>query len=271
MTLAYTIILDSSSDTSPSAPGLSYDIESQPKNPPQFRNALLVTHYKRPRSQSTDTSSATSTSYTSKPLITEIPITSRFQSQPSLTHTPLVHIPNPESVARYVNYKPPTDFEIVRIQPQLNPVHILDTNYPPVPSLQLPSESNRSTLSNIYPPIKPLRKPFTSLSNLLDDPSEYIPSQDSASSLFVPHDRRDRRNLPSRRLNTTDTPTLNFSALSSSSTLRLARQHVQPLSSDTHSSEIVPQACLHLVLILLHYFLLTFKLHSFLEIYSLKV
>ena len=196
MTLAYIIILDSSSDTSHSAPGLSYDVESQPNNPPQFHNAIPVTPSKRPRSQSTDTSSATSTSYTSTPPITEIPITSSFQSQPSLTHTPLVHIPNPASVARYVNYKPPTAIEIVRLQPQLNPVHILDTNYPPVPSLQLPSESNRSTLSKMYPPIKLLRKPFTSLSNLLDDPSEYIPSQDSASSLFVPHDRRNRRNLP---------------------------------------------------------------------------
>ena len=36
--------------------------------------------------------------------------------------------------------------------------------------------------------------------------------------------------------------TLVFSALSSNSVFRLARQHTQPLSSDTHSSELVPQS-----------------------------
>ena len=274
MTLANTIILVSSSNTFPSAPGLSYDIESQPIILPQIRNVIPVTPSKRPRLQITDTSSTTSTSYTSRPPITgypEIPITSRCHSQPSLTHTPLVHIPNPESVERYVNYKQPIAIKTVRIQPQLNHVHILDTDYPPVPSLQLQSVSNRSATSKIYPPLKPLRKPSTSLSNHLDDSSEYIPSQESTSSLFVPHHRYNLRNLPTRRLGTTDTSTLNFSALSSNSALRLARQHAQPLSSDTHSKELVyNNHILHLVLILLHYFLLTFKLHSFLEIYSLK-
>ena len=36
--------------------------------------------------------------------------------------------------------------------------------------------------------------------------------------------------------------TLVFSALSNNSVFRLARQHTQPLSSDTHSSELVPQS-----------------------------
>ena len=38
--------------------------------------------------------------------------------------------------------------------------------------------------------------------------------------------------------------TLNLSALSSNSALRLARQYTQPLSSDNHSSKLVPQSCL---------------------------
>ena len=156
MTPACTIILDSSSYTSPSARGLSSDIESQPNNSPQIRNVTPVTPSKKPRSQITDTSSTTSTSYTSRLPITEIPITSRSQSQQSLTHTPLVHIPNTESVERYVNYKQPTAIKTVRLQPQFNLVHIPDTNYPPVPSLQLPSESNKSTKSKIYPPLNPL-------------------------------------------------------------------------------------------------------------------
>ena len=90
----------------------------------------------------------------------------------------------------------------------------------------------------MYLPLKSLRKLSTSLSNLnlLDNTSEYTPSQDP-SSLFVPQHRYNLRDLPSRRLST-DTSTLNFSALSSNSALRLVRQHAQPLSSDTHSSEL---------------------------------
>ena len=77
----------------------------------------------------------------------------------------------------------------------------------------------------------------TSLSNLLDNnTSDYAPSQDT-SSLFVPKHRYNLRDLPSRRLST-DTSTLNFSTLSSNSALRLVRQHAQPLSSDTSSSEL---------------------------------
>ena len=138
----------------------------------------------------------------------------------------------------------------IRVQPQLNLVHLPDTEYPHVPSLQFPAEINKTT-SKLYPPSKPLRKPSTSLSNLSkyspltlnlsDDASEYIPSQESTSSLFVPHHRYNLRNLPSRTPNI-DTSTLNFSTLSSNSALRLARQQAQPLSSDTPSSEFVPQS-----------------------------
>ena len=102
--------------------------------------------------------------------------------------------------------------------------------------MKLPSKIS-TTSSKIHPPLKPLRNPSASLSNLLDNTSEYTPSQDTTSSLFVPQHRYNLRDLPSRRLST-DTSTLNFSALSSNSALRLARQHAQPLSSDTHSSEL---------------------------------
>ena len=95
--------------------------------------------------------------------------------------------------------------------------------------------------SKINPLLKPLIKSSTSLSNLSDNTSDYIPLQESTSSLFVPHHRYNLRNLPSRRLST-DTSTLNFSALSSNCALRLVRQRAQPLSSDTHSSEPVPQS-----------------------------
>ena len=112
------------------------------------------------------------------------------------------------------------------------------TNSGFVHALKLLSEIS-TTSSKIYPPLKPLRKPSTSLSNLLDNTSEYTPSQDTTGSVFVPQHRYNLRNLPSRRLST-DTSTLNFSALSSNSALRLVRQHAQPLSSETHSSELIP-------------------------------
>ena len=101
--------------------------------------------------------------------------------------------------------------------------------------MKLPSELS-TTSSKLYPTLKPLRKPSKSLSDLLDNTSDYSPSQDT-SSLFVPKHRYNLRDLPSRRLST-DTSTLNFSALSSNSALRLVRQHAQPLSSDTPSSEL---------------------------------
>ena len=85
-------------------------------------------------------------------------------------------------------------------------------------------------------PFRPSRIPAQ---NLLDNPSEYTPSQETTSSLFLPQHRYNLRDLPSRRLST-DTSTLNLSALSSNSALRLVRQHAQPLSSETHSSELIP-------------------------------
>ena len=169
----------------------------------------------------------------------EIPINTRPQQTP--INTPIIHIPNPESVEQYVTYKHPTAIKTVRLQPQLNLVQIPDTEYTKLPSLKLPSELSTTefstTSSKLYPPLKPLRKPSTSLSNLLDNnTSDYAPSQDT-SSFFVPRHRYNLRDLPSRRLST-DTSTLNFSALSSNSALRLVRQHAQPLSSDPSSSEL---------------------------------
>ena len=73
----------------------------------------------------------------------------------------------------------------------------------------------------------------------MDNTSEYTPSQETTSSLFIPQHRYDLRDLPSRSLST-DTSTPNLSALSSNSALRLVRQHAQPLSSETHSSEHTP-------------------------------
>ena len=164
-----------------------------------------------------------------------LPITTRTQQ--TSFNTPIVHIPNPESVEHYVNHKHPTAIKTVRLQPQLNLAHIPDTEYTRLSPLKLPSEISTTSSPKIYHPLKPLRTPSTSLSNLLDNTSEYTPSQDTTSSLFVPQHKYNLRDLPSRRLKT-DTSTLNFSALSSNSALRLVRQHAQPLSSDTHSSEL---------------------------------
>ena len=118
---------------------------------------------------------------------------------------------------QYANYKHPTAIKTVKLQLQLNLLHI-----------------------PLYPPLKPLRNPSTSLSNLLDNTSEYTPTQDTTSSLFVLQHRYNLRDLLSRRLST-DTSTLNLSALSSNSALRLVRQHAQPLSETT--SEFIPFPC----------------------------
>ena len=107
----------------------------------------------------------------------------------------------------------------------------------------MPSES--SSPSQLYPPLKPLRHPSTSLSNLLDSASEYQPQTDTSSSEIISQHRYNLRPLPNRRLSATDSSTLNFSALSSNSTLRLLRQHAQPISSDTvHSSDFIQQSYL---------------------------
>ena len=110
-------------------------------------------------------------------------------------------MPNPETVEQYVNYKHPTAIKTVRLQSQLNLVHIPDTEYTHLPPLKLQSEISTNS-SKIYPPLKPLRKPSTSLSNLLDNTSEYTPSQETTSSLFLPQHRYTLPDLPSRRLST---------------------------------------------------------------------
>ena len=117
----------------------------------------------------------------------EVLLTPRSHSQPSSLHTPLVHIPNPETVATFVNYKQPTAIKTARLHPHSFIVHIPDTEYSPLPSLRLPSDLNSSNTSKIYPPLKPIRKQTTSLSNLLDTSSEYNPqSQDTTRSYFIP-------------------------------------------------------------------------------------
>ena len=220
-------------DISPSAPSIPSTPESSISNTTNSRNVTPTTPSKRPRSYVSETSSS---SLIHRPPITDIPITTRTQQTP--INTPIVNIPNPETVEQYVNYKHPTAIKTVRLQPQLNLVHIPDTEYTRLPPLKLPSELS-NTSSKLNPPLKPLRKPSTSLSNLLVNTSEHTPSQDTTSSLFVPQQRYNLRDLPSRRLST-DTSTLNLCALSSNSALRLVRQHAQLLSSETNSSELIP-------------------------------
>ena len=60
---------------------------------------------------------------------------------------------------------------------------------------------------------------------------------------FHSKNRFNLRLFPPWRLSS-DTSTLNLSALSSKTALRLARHHAQPLSSGTHSSELVLQSLL---------------------------
>ena len=76
-------------------------------------------------------------------------------------------MPNLESAERYVNYKQPIAIKTVTLQRQLCLVHIPDTQYTQLPSLQLPSEMSKNS-SKVYPTLKPLRKSSTSLSNLLN-------------------------------------------------------------------------------------------------------
>ena len=108
------ITLDSSSSTPPSAPNLPIS-ESSVSTTSQSSNVTPVTPSKRQRSQLTTTSSTTFSNNTNRSPIAEIPIISRSQTSP--INTPLVHIPHPESVERYVNYKPSTGFKTVRLQP----------------------------------------------------------------------------------------------------------------------------------------------------------
>ena len=128
-------IVDSSSDISPSAPSSISSTDSSTTNTSQTRDVTPVTPSKRPRSYVSETSSS---SILHRHPISEIPITTHTQSSP--INTPLVHIPNPETVEQYVNYKHPTAIKTVRLQPQLNLVHIPDTEYTRLPPLKLPSE-----------------------------------------------------------------------------------------------------------------------------------
>ena len=129
--------MDSSSDTFPSAPSINSNNESSTTNTTHTRNVTPVTPSKRPRSYVSETSSS---STLHRPPIAEIPITTR--TQPSPIKTTLVHIPNPKTVEQYVItlYKHPTAIKTVRLQPQLNLVHIPDTEYTHLPPLKLPSE-----------------------------------------------------------------------------------------------------------------------------------
>ena len=120
-------------------------------------------------------------------------------------------------------------------------LQIPDIEYTHLPSLRIPSESSHT--SQLYPSLKPLRNPSTSLSSLLDSAFEHQPQTDTSSSDIVPQHRYNLRPLPNRRLSATDSSTFTVSALSSNSALRLLRQHSQPLSSESpHSSELVPQS-----------------------------
>ena len=78
---------------------------------------------------------------------------------------------------------------------------------------------------------------------MLDSASENQSQTDTSSYDIVPQHRYNLGPLPIRRLSATDSSTLNFSALSSNSALRLLRQHAQALSSESpHSSDLVPQS-----------------------------
>ena len=196
--------LDSSSDTSPTAPSLTRSTSQTVITTPPRKVTLPPTG---PISNIFDTSSTRSSSTsstTNRPPTSELPITSLTQLQPSPIHTPLVHVPNPYSVAKYINNKQQklgTAIKTARIQPQLGIVHISEPTY----STDLES----STRSHTSPTLKPHKKLSTSLSSLLDNYStqEYKRSQDSNGTLFKPQHRYNLRPLPYRRLST-DTSTL---------------------------------------------------------------
>ena len=85
-----------------------------------------------------------------------------------------MHIPNyitePETVTRYINYKPPTATKTIRQQPQLDIIRVPDTEYTPLPSLQIPSDTDSSTRSKLYSPLIPFVNSlllYLTFSNLL--------------------------------------------------------------------------------------------------------
>ena len=179
--------------------------ESSVSNTTTTSNVTPVTPSKRLRSHIITTSptpsSHTTSTHISRPPIAEIPYTPRSRSQPSF-----VHIPHPHTVAHLVNYKQPTAIKTARVSPnlpsKLDIVPLPDIEYTPLPTLHLPSES--SNRSHVYPPLKPLRHPSTSLSNLIDSASEYQPQTDTSGSEIIPQHRYNLRPLPNRRLSATD-------------------------------------------------------------------
>ena len=112
---------------------------------------------KRPRSYIVDTSSTTSssalfpptTSDTEQLPISETPITPRSKSLPLSLPFSLFqisnYVPEPEPVTRFNNYKSPTATKTIRQQPQLDIVRIPDTEYTPLTSLHIPSDTDSST------------------------------------------------------------------------------------------------------------------------------
>ena len=73
---------------------------------------------------------------------------------------------------------------------------------------------------------------------MLDSASEYQSQTDTSSSDFVLQHLYNLRPLPNRRLSATDSSTLNFSALSSNSALRL--QTTANLSDNLFSEVLIP-------------------------------
>ena len=264
----HTITLDSSSNTTPSAPSPSPSTESQTTTTTtQTRKVTAVTPSKRTRSQITDTSFISSSSITSRPPITEIPITPRSQTSP--IKTPLVHIPNPESVERYVKYKQPTAIKLVRLQPHLNLVHIPDTEHTQLPPLPLPSEISTNS-SKLYHPLNPLRKPSTSLSNFLD------------KNLIIYHHKIPQVHFLYHIIVITSETFLHADVVQilQHSTFLLSEVFLHyDLQDNTLNLYLLKHTLqnsilnpiLHLVLKPLHYYLQMLKLHFFQETFSLKI
>ena len=126
-----TLILDSSSESPPSVPSLpSSTSGSQTPIISQPRKINTLTPSEPPKSHIVKTSSTTSsstlfphtTSKTNRPPISEAPITSRSQplQLPVSVFDIPYYMPEPENVARFVNYRQPTAIKNIRQQPQLD-------------------------------------------------------------------------------------------------------------------------------------------------------
>ena len=120
--------------------------------PHDFSLDLLTLQHQQTQDPVLKLYSGTSSTINRSP-ISEIPITPLTQFQPSPIHTPLVHIPNPESVAKCINYNPPkpgTGIKTAKIQPQLDIEHTPETIYS--------TDLELSIRSQINPTLKPLKK-----------------------------------------------------------------------------------------------------------------